>query len=153
MGILLVIRPNSLEPRGLSTTCTSKSERADRRANRLPSGEKFSAKITRVNPQQRLYDAADTLRYLQTLGLVDKKRVAIIGWSHGGETAFLSAEETSSKAAFGDIEDPLKGSISFYPRCYFAGAPKFKMPLLVMVGDVDQWADATSCQLASRGVV
>jgi dienelactone hydrolase len=138
----VVIRPNSLAARGLTTTCTSKDER-----NKLsPSGGKHSAKITKVNPQQRVHDTADALRYLRTLRFVDKRRVAVIGWSHGGETAFLSAEETFAKAGFDDIEEPLKGAISFYPRCYFVGAPKFKMPLLVLVGAVDQWADALSCQ-------
>jgi len=145
----VVARPNSLQPRGLSTTCTSKAERAERvrpGASPFPTGAEFSKKITRINPQQRVYDVADTLRYLQTLPFVDKERVAVVGWSHGGDTAVLAAEEYSSKSAFDGIAPSLRGVVSFYPMCYFLAPPKFKTPLLVLVGDKDEWASAGNCE-------
>lgn len=77
----------------------------------------------------RAQDAYDAKSYLDGLLFVDRKRIALIGWSHGGWATLHAVFSQKSS-------DPFKAAIAFYPICDVpleATSP----PLLILSGDRD----------------
>ena len=104
--------------------------------------QKMSSRTLR--PAERAGDAQAALAYLRSRDDVDAKNVSLLGWSHGGSTvldAMASAPEKGPRFA---------RAIALYPGCtVFARSPdKFHpyAPLLLLVGDADDWTPARPCQ-------
>jgi dienelactone hydrolase len=110
-----------------------------------------------VSPQRRAGDAYAALAYLQTLPYVDGRRVGIMGGSHGGTTTLFAM------AAAGDTTAPLArdqgpgfaAAVAFYPGCSArpgaggatpAGVYRPVAPLLILIGDKDDWTPAERCR-------
>lgn len=93
---------------------------------------------------------------LSTLPYVDKDRVGVIGWSMGGGVA-LKSLTIANEGFYWPRDAQLKfvAGVSFYPVCssHNTGSPGFYAPVLVLIGEKDDWATPGACtSLVQRGV-
>jgi len=117
----VTLQVDSFTARGIASVCTaSGSDAADIRAKRVT-------------------DAYDAKRYLAGLPFVDKSRIAVMGWSHGGtitlETLYLKKD------------DPFRAAVALYPSCRRTLAG-LNAPLLILIGEADDWTPAGRCTIA-----
>jgi dienelactone hydrolase len=130
-----VLFPDSFNPRGRRQVCTIKpSERG-------------------INPMRRRLDALGALAWLATHAGVDGRRIALLGWSHGGSTALaaVNARDTEVIAFRAAPGAPpfFRAAVAFYPGCgrslrsderWQPGAP-----LEIHIGTADDWTPAAPC--------
>ncbi len=117
---------DSFTSRGLKEICTTKF--ADRN----------------LKESDRVGDAYAALRYLRDQKFVDAKRIALLGWSHGaGVTLDAIRRNPGSQPGF-------SAAVSFYPGCTARNkkADQFTpyAPLLVLIGESDDWTPAAPCK-------
>jgi dienelactone hydrolase len=108
-----------------------------------------------VNPYRRVRDAYEALEYARSLPYVDAAHVGVMGGSHGGSTtlatmvAWQSAQRDAGFAA----------GIALYPGCNVrygdwnskgGGVYKPIAPLLILVGEKDDWTPAEPCRLLAE---
>ncbi|HEV3494630.1 MAG TPA: dienelactone hydrolase family protein [Reyranella sp.] len=122
----LVLAPDSFGPRGLKQVCTNGNA---------------------VTGSMRVADVAGALKFLATRSDVQQGKIGLIGHSHGGWTVMRSVQKGYDLAALG-----LKAAVAYYPSC----APQFDrdvaVPLLILIGDKDDWTPADRCrQLQAAG--
>ena len=68
--------------------------------------------------------------------------VAVMGWSHGGNSTLETVKR-------GLIEEkPFSAAIAFYPYCGHYTWSYFNAPLLILVGEKDDWTPAYLCTSA-----
>lgn len=107
-----------------------------------------------IKESDRVGDAYAALQYIRQLDAVDPQRVALLGWSHGGGLVLdaLSRKPTP--------EPGYRAAVSFYPGCTARNrkAADFRpyAPLLLLIGEADDWTPATPCialatSVAERG--
>ena len=113
---------DSFKPRNMSNICTDMDQ-----LNTMG--------ITRA---QDAYDAKD---FLSKLPFVNRNRIALLGWSHGGVTV-LTALIKQIKPQ--NNENPFKAAIAFYPYCD-TYLNNLNAPLLILIGESDDWTPAKSC--------
>lgn len=96
-----------------------------------------------IGPKLRAQDAHDAKSYLSGLPFVNPNQIAMIGWSHGGWTVLHTIDAGTYIIKRGD---PFRLAIAFYPYC---GVPlrNFNAPLLILIGELDDWTPAGMCQL------
>jgi dienelactone hydrolase len=125
-GALVV---DSLQPRATASVCAPDRQRL----------------VTRFD---RAGDVVAAARWLQTQPGVDGARIAVVGESHGGGTAVTVANKPFVAAEAGLI----KATVDYYGPCrdpaLYGG-----MPLLVLAGDDDTWADPARTCSAFRAAV
>jgi dienelactone hydrolase len=90
---------------------------------------------------KRAPDTYDAKSYLAELPFVDRNRIGVIGWSHGGLTILSVIDQKRN--------DPFHAAIAFYPFCNRA-LFDFNAPLLILIGDKDYWTPANSCFMRTR---
>ena len=103
--------------------------------------------------QVRAQDAYDAKVYLGGLPFVDRHRIAVMGWSHGGVAVLCSVSVSNWDAWTALIrtdlsrkkEDPFRAAIAFYPYC-MAKLKDSNAPLLILAGDLDNWCPAAFCR-------
>ena len=113
---------DSFGPRNVSNDCSDKTEL-------------FSLSLARVQ------DAYDAKNHLAELPFIDRNRIALLGWSHGGRDSSLCAFETNQTS---NKDTPFKAGIAFYPYC---DMPLYNLnaPLLILIGESDDWTQAKDC--------
>ena len=127
---------DSFGPRGQTSICEQKlSQRSVTEANR------------------RL-DVSAALQWLARQPEVSASQLAVVGWSHGGQTVLASADRSADAVA----KEPVKPAalVAFYPGCnaferqwgYHVVAP-----LLVMSGELDNWTPAAPCKLLTDRLI
>jgi dienelactone hydrolase len=135
----VVLVPDSFTTRGFSRGVCSES----------------SPDRARVNPRQRVRDAYAALAYLRTLAYVDGERVGLMGASHGGSSTLLAM-----LARKGGAERPRPGfsaAVALYPECArltganSTGAYQPLAPVLILIGEKDDWSPAESCRKLADG--
>jgi dienelactone hydrolase len=99
---------------------------------------------------ERFDDTIGALHYLQTRPYVDPARVGVVGWSNGGVFAIAVINGPSLERARrrGVVlpEPGFRASIGFYPGgCYSLVQEQVTRPLLVMIGDADDWTVPGPC--------
>ena len=119
-------------PRGLREICTQKF--ADRT----------------IRERDRVGDALAALEWLAGRGDVDRERMALLGWSHGGGTVLAAAGRLAGPR-------PLAAAVvSFYPGCTARAraADKFHaaVPVLLLIGEADDWTPAAPCKALAEAV-
>ncbi len=97
----------------------------------------------------RAADALGALLYLSALPAVDPKRVAVVGYSQGGTVALQVASDQPAKIY--EMPDGLqfKTAVAYYPSCS-AAMDKLAIPTLVLIGELDDWTLAASCDRLLR---
>ena len=136
----VVLAVDSFSKRGISSAC--------RRVRSVPA--------TGMMPLERVLDAYGGLKYLAALPYVNRYRVGVIGWSHGGAVA-LSSLLIANEGFYWSRDAQLRfaASVSFYPHCslHNTGTPGYYAPVLVLVGEKDRAATPGICtSLVERGV-
>ena len=85
----------------------------------------------------RVQDAYDGKKFLANLPHVDAKRIALMGWSHGGGVLLNALVRKN--------DDAFQAAIAFYPWCSFV-LDGLNAPLLILVGEKDDWTPAARCR-------
>jgi dienelactone hydrolase len=123
---------------------------------------------TEVSPFRRVRDAYAALAYLRTLPYVDKSHVGLMGGSHGGLTTLASmvAPESDREPLARDKRAGFAAAVALYPGCAarlgswrvarqsgtsgpitdYAGVYKPIAPLLILIGEIDDWTPAEPCR-------
>lgn len=116
----VVLAPDSFGPRGRTQVCTAPNV---------------------ITPDLRVTDVAGALGFLATRPEVIKDRIGLIGHSHGGSTTLRSAQKRFGFAALG-----LRAAVAYYPGCRTAFDYAVDVPLLILIGDRDDWTPADNCR-------
>jgi dienelactone hydrolase len=102
-----------------------------------------------VSPERRAHDAYAAFAYTVALPYVDGRRVGIMGGSHGGTTTLITLKTSASggvSLAPGKAGG-FRAGVALYPRCaVIAGVYRPVTPLLILIGDKDDWTPATPCR-------
>lgn len=118
--------PDSMTPRGVKRVCE-------------PDAQEL------VTPRDRVADVGAAVAWLRTQPEIDSGRIAVLGLSHGGMTAVLATERTY--AWFG-----LRAAVDYYGPC-IDDAAHGNVPLLVLVGDADDWGHpAVRCEAFGKAL-
>jgi len=156
----VAILPDSFSTRGFPEgVCTQPDE--------------AKARLLRVAPLQRAYDAYAALAYLRSFPFVDGKHVGVMGGSHGGSST-LASMVTPAPGVTRLAEEKRSGfaaGVALYPGCDnpygtwsatrqfgdhgpatgYTGVYRPIAPLLILIGERDDWTPAPPCQaLAER---
>jgi dienelactone hydrolase len=130
----VALHVDSFRPRGFDQVCTQQQP------NARPAVE-------------RTRDAYAALIWLQAQRFVDPARVGIMGWSHGGSTTLWTVG-AATPARPPRLAYDFVAAVAFYPGCAApARAPGWRteIPLLVLIGEADDWTPAPACHaLAER---
>ena len=99
----------------------------------------------------RPFDAYAALAWLRSRSDIDGSRIALMGWSHGGESV-LSAVSRANVAALGGASGKFALAIAFYPGCrrLLKTNYQFGMPLLMHIGQADDWTPARYCEALAK---
>ena len=106
----------------------------------LRGGEDGYKGMSTIIQRNRVRDVYDTKAFLGELPYVDPSRIALIGWSYGGNTVHEAIENTS-----GDRK-PFRAAVAFHPNCRFCVDPN--TPLMILIGELDDWTPAYRCTRA-----
>jgi dienelactone hydrolase len=111
---------------------------------------------TDVSPSRRVHDAYGALAHVRTLPYVDGGRVGLMGGSHGGSTTLASmvAPENDREPLARERRTGFAAAVALYPRCASrlgtwhadSGVYRPAAPLLILIGDKDDWTPAAPCQ-------
>lgn len=125
-----VLLPDSLSARGKRSVCTESLQQRE------------------ASTAERARDIQGALRWLATQDDVDTDRIALLGWAHGGSAVMKALGNMRSQVRTQKMPLP-KAGVAFYPDC----APLAKSalpykpaaPLLILMGDADDWSPAAAC--------
>lgn len=121
-----------------------------------------------VAPNRRMRDAYAALAYVRTLSYVDGSRVGLMGGSHGGSTALatLVAHERDGESMAIEKRTGFAAGVALYPACGaryggwrvvrqlgsrgpitdYKGVYEPVAPLLILIGEHDDWTPAEPCR-------
>lgn len=120
----LTLRVNSFAPRGLKRVCGGGI----------------------LREEERVPDVLAALAYLRTRPDVDPRRIAVMGWSHGGGVSLLALGVAPQNP-----EEGIRAAIAFYPGCRRVPPWRTKTPTLILIGGADDWTAPAPCRgLADR---
>ena len=100
-----------------------------------------------VGPARRRVDAYAALAHARSLPFVAGRRVGVMGGSHGGSTTLAVMAAPGSGGGFA-------AAVALYPGCRAAlgswradgtGTYRAVAPLLILIGDRDDWTPAAPC--------
>ena len=122
----VVVAPDSFGPRGEKSVC---------------------GRGNVVNGNMRVPDVAGAIDFLNAQPFVRKGNIGLIGHSHGGWTTVRAVQGNYGLAARG-----LKAAVAYYPSCVPSLDRDVAVPLLILIGDKDDWTPAERCrQLQASG--
>ena len=106
----------------------------------------------RITQANRRLDALGAIAYLADRADVDASRIGLIGWSNGGSTV-LSATNLHHRDVAAAIVKPAF-AIAFYPGCEAELKRGYSpsAPLLMLVGQIDDWTPSAPCVALARSV-
>jgi len=107
---------DSFGPRGLENICRNPRE---------------------LTARKRAADAHAAKVFLQQQPFVDPKRIAVMGWSHGGSATL--------DAVGGSNDIPFRAGVAMYPWCPDIFTHP-QSPLLILTGGLDELCPAERCQ-------
>jgi dienelactone hydrolase len=96
---------------------------------------------------QRIPDAYGALRILVTHPKVDAKRVALMGFSHGGILT-MGASTVWARETFAPAGRPaFRAFLPFYPYCntIYPERERISAPVRIHTGELDDWTPAGPC--------
>ncbi|HEY4170956.1 MAG TPA: dienelactone hydrolase family protein [Reyranella sp.] len=92
-------------------------------------------------------DAYAALRYLPTKSFVRTSHVAVMGFSMGGWSVLTALDRGVMEQRFAE---KFRAGVAFYPVCQYASGI-MTAPVLVLVGDADDWTPSSSCEAMAAG--
>jgi len=95
--------------------------------------------------RMRAPDVFAAAAYLKTLPQIDGRRIAAIGYSHGGWTLLWAA---ATEAQHPDVA--LRAFILFYPSCTGWKALPGSTPVLMLLGGKDDWTPSAPCEALAK---
>jgi dienelactone hydrolase len=95
--------------------------------------------------RMRAPDVYAAARYLKTLPQIDAKRIAVIGYSHGGWTLMWAL---ATEAQYPDVD--IRAFIMFYPTCTGWKTMPGTTPVLMLLGSKDDWTPSAPCEALAR---
>ena len=117
-----------------------------------PRGFSDDCPITAPDPPatERFDDAMGALAFLQSKPYVDRARVGAIGWSNGGVYSMAVVNgpslERARRRGVAIPEPGFMAGIGVYPGgCVSLAAELSVRPVLVLIGDVDDWTRPGPC--------
>jgi len=121
---------DSYGPRGMTESCRPESPD-------LPNTARFD-------------DAVGALRFLHGRPSVDRARIGLMGWSNGGIYAIALVNGPSldrARARGVTLPEPgFRASVGIYPGgCFSLIREMAVRPLLILIGEDDDWTEASSC--------
>ena len=124
----VVLLPDSYGSRGLGAQCANPA-----------------SAVTALG--KRRQDAIAAMRYLAARPGTPPGGLVLMGWSDGGSTV-LAAGRVAPDLPPG----LLRGLVAFYPGCRAAARAGWEpaAPLLVLVGEADDWTPAAPCQAVAE---
>ena len=105
--------------------------------------ETCSAYGMHPNPVARAWDAYRTLDELVRAGIADPGRAVVQGLSHGGTTVLQALDRSVAERS--GVAHRFAAGIAYYPACGGAFRLSFYAPLLVLIGELDDWTPAVPC--------
>lgn len=134
----IVVQPDSFNPRGVREICRLKERPV-------------------TSSRERPRDAFGALAWLAARPDVDRTRIVLMGWSHGGGTT-LASVAASATGRPADVD--FRAAVAFYPGCLESRSARdwrARVPLLILNGELDDWTPASYCRAlaasnAGRGV-
>jgi dienelactone hydrolase len=107
-----------------------------------PRGEKnLCGRGNVVNGNMRVPDVAGALDFLNAQPFVRRGDLGLIGHSHGGWTTMRAVQGSYNLAARG-----LRAAVAYYPECSAQFDRDVAVPLLILIGDRDDWTLAENCR-------
>lgn len=100
-----------------------------------------------IHPEQRRIDVHNAMHWLSQQAWVDASRILVLGWSHGGSTTLASIDRS---LPWPEGLPDFRAAVAFYPGCTPASQrDRYQpgMPLLLMIGESDDWTPARPCIL------
>jgi dienelactone hydrolase len=104
-------------------------------------------KLRALSPTQRIPDAYGALRILATHPRINARRVALMGFSHGGVVT-LRASTAWAKDTYAPSGQPaFRAFLPFYPFCgtVHPERDRISAPLRIHTGAQDDWTPASPC--------
>jgi len=96
---------------------------------------------------QRIPDAYGALRIIATHPKIDARRVALMGFSHGGSLT-MGASTVWAKGTFTPTGQPaFRTFLAFYPSCstVYPQRERVSAPVRIHIGELDDWTPAAPC--------
>jgi dienelactone hydrolase len=107
-----------------------------------PRGEKnVCGRGRAVTGQMRVADIAGAIDWLNAQPFVRRNAIGLIGHSHGGWTVMRSVQRSFALAGRG-----LRAAVAYYPACNAQFDRDVAVPLLILIGDKDDWTPAEDCR-------
>jgi dienelactone hydrolase len=99
-----------------------------------------------VSQQERRRDALLALQWLAKRGDVDRARIGLLGWSHGGSAVLAATNLRHPAVAAAPVRASL--AVAFYPGCSAELARGYQpaAPLLMLLGADDDWTPPAPCE-------
>ena len=115
----------------------------------LPEGT-CSGSAPEIPNTERLDDTVGALRWLHTRPYVARDRIGVIGWSNGGVFAMAAINgpslERAARRGVAVPEPGFRAAVALYPGgCFSLVAERVVRPLLVLIGEADDWTPAREC--------
>jgi dienelactone hydrolase len=85
-------------------------------------------------------DALAAVNVLRTMPDIDTKHIFLQGYSLGAISSLVAADTKNPASHDANVA----GVIAYYPYCYDGVDPS--VPVLVMIGEKDDWTPAAKCQ-------
>jgi dienelactone hydrolase len=107
-----------------------------------PRGEKqVCGRGSAVSGNMRVADVAGALAFLNDQPFVRKDDIGLIGHSHGGWTTVRAVQKVYGLAELG-----LRAAVAYYPACQQQHDRDVTVPLLILIGERDDWTPADNCR-------
>jgi dienelactone hydrolase len=94
-----------------------------------------------VYPADGANDIYIAAEYLLQQPFVKKGAIKVIGWSWGGAAALLALSLAESQEPI-----PVDAVVAYYPACKWVGKWDSQIPVLVLVGSLDNVAPYSNCE-------
>ena len=98
-------------------------------------------------PLQRLPDAYGALRLIAAHPRIDAKRIALMGFSHGGALTMIASTAWAKETYAAAGAPAFRAFFPFYPNCNadFPERNRVSAPVRIHTGEADDWTPAKPC--------